>query len=139
MYVEIVGRFVSGPSPTETPAVGAPPASTGERIAWPISWPRGEDGTVILRLLDELGQAVELDTNAGDTAKLCIGANFAIGAIVTFVAEATSEPGKLSITVPSNSTKSLAGPYVYDVRVKKGDKEQQVVPPAYFTVTPSIS
>lgn len=141
MYVELVGLWINGPVPSTTRAVGSAPTPALARIAAPIEWPKGEDGTISLRLIDELGEPVDLTLTGSpppDKAVLSIGLNFTSGSVRNLTAAAGGDRGQYLFTVAATDTSDMNGPMVYEVCVTKGGKLQRVKPVAYFTVTPSV-
>lgn len=133
MYVNLVGVWIAAQA---VPNSLAPP-----RTAVPIDWPRGEDGTIVVDVLDQNGQAVVLDlTPTHDTIKFQLGLDFLTGALISLSGTATAgdRPGRYTFAMPGSQLSQYRGPLVYSVVVSKGGLTQQVVPPAYFNSTPSL-
>jgi hypothetical protein len=129
MYVEIVGRWIDGPLARR---------ETTPRKAQPIAWPREEDGVISLRLVDENELPVLLALGT-DSITLNIGYDLRSGALLSVSGTAGGDPGQYLFAIASTNTRSMDGPMVYEVRAVKSSLQQQVVVPAYFTVTPSVA
>lgn len=135
MYAEIVGRWIAGPVQRSQLTTEA---QSSIRIPQPIDWPSGEDGLVVVRLLDQDDQPIRLNLPT-DTITLNLGYDFQGSTVFSAVGVAGSDPGYYEFSVTAQMTKNISGPFVYEVRSVFGGVTQQVCAPAYFTVTPKVA
>lgn len=127
-YLELLGVWVDGPRDEAVPA----------NTATPIDLPRGSAVIVAFTLVDSLGHPVDLDTVGAD--RLVLSARQPIGDSVLFdiVGTKLGEIGRYQFVFTSNLTIDYSGQLIYDVWATRGGAQQQVMFPAYLSLTPRM-
>lgn len=129
MFVDLVGRFISGPLANQQ--------SQG-RVPQPVDWPTGEDGVILLRIVDENDAPVVLNITNSDSVTLSIGVDFVSGTRLNLVGVA-GDPGTYKFTLSASASRGYSGPYVYEIRATKSGKAQQICAVAYWTFSPTVN
>jgi hypothetical protein len=133
MYVELIGRWITGPLDPAVPA----------RAPVEVVWPRLETGVVSLVLKDQNEQPIDLDLATmppPDSLTLSIGSSFSWGPLKEIKGSVLSNPevGRYQFVVPLDAFSGLAGLLIYDITVVKGSGRQAVVPTGYWRLLDSV-
>lgn len=127
-FLELLGVWVDGPRDESVPW----------NTSTPIDLPRGSDVTLGLTLVDSIGQPVYLDLLGLD--RLVFAARQPIGndALFEILASKLAQIGRYQFVVASNRTINYNGRLIYDVWATRAGLQQQVMSPAYLTLTPRV-
>lgn len=125
-FVSILGVWVDGPLDPSVPS----------NTATQIEWPRGSDGDVEVRLVDNEGQPVDLDVAGADKLELSIRSSLGGDPIKSWAAtKAVTPVGLYSFAIASADTLDFFGRLIIDVWATRAGKQRQVVGASYFNST----
>ena len=132
MYLELQGRWITGPVDPTQPA----------RNPMAISWPRYETGTITVLLVDQNDNPVDLTLTGSpppDSLTLSIAATTDEGTLLAIKATAhPTDRGRYVFTFVKDVFRNLvSGPFIYDVTAVKGSDQQEVVPTGYWSLVAS--
>lgn len=128
-FVSALGVWVDGPLDPSLP----------KNTAMQIDWPRGQDGIIELRLVDNEGQRVDLDLVGADRLELSVRSTLGGDPLKSWLATKTAgELGLYGFALASADTIDFSGRLVMDVWATRAGAQRQVVGASYFNAGPRV-
>lgn len=98
-----------------------------------LDLPRGTDGDIEIRLVDHLGDRVDLDIDGDDELMLSVRSTTVGGVIKSWLAtKADGEVGLYKFALAAADTLWIFGLNIFDVWAKRDGAQKQVVAASYF-------